>query len=313
MSKLSQILAIDISKDNLDTDALPSPWRKRLTNDADGIAAIVTRARRMHAFVVFEATSVYDRRLTAALEAARVPFHRANPRKAREFARAAGILAKTDRVDAAMLAQYAARLDLKAHVPLPESRKALRTLVDRRAQLVEMRKQEQTRLKQTDDAEVRAEMAAAIAEIAARISTYDAKIKALLQADPQLDQAARLLTTSPGVAALTAATLLAHMPELGAASAKTIAALAGLAPLARDSGRWRGQRRIWGGRRPVRRLLFLAARHAAKSARFKGFAEKLRHAGKAPKAILIAVARKLLIALNAMIKTQKPFAHTLPT
>lgn len=313
MSKLSQILAIDISKDHLDTDALPSPWCRRLTNDADGIAAVVARARQMHAFVVFEATSVYDRRLMAALEAAQVPFHRANPRKAREFARAAGILAKTDRVDAAMLAQYAARLDLKEHLPLPESRKALRTLVDRRAQLVEMRKQEQTRLKQTDNGEVRAEMTAAIAEIAARIAIYDAKIKALLKADPHLDQAARLLITSPGIAALTAATLLAHMPELGRTSAKTIAALAGLAPLARDSGRWRGQRRIWGGRRPVRRLLFLAARHAAKSPKLQAFAEKLRNAGKAPKAVLIAVARKLLVALNAMLKTQTPFAAATPT
>jgi transposase len=313
MMKLSEILAIDISKDHLDTDALPSPWRRRLKNDADGIAVIVATARQRHAFVVFEATSVYDRRLMAALEAAHVPFHRANPRKAREFARAAGILAKTDSVDAAMLAQYAARLDLKAHRPLPDSRKALRILVDRRAQLVEMRKQEQTRLQQTDDADVRAEMTAAVAGIAARIAIYDAKIKALLQADPQLKQAARLLITSPGVAALTAATLLAHMPELGHASAKSIAALAGLAPLARDSGRWRGQRRIWGGRRQVRRLLFLAARHAAKSPRFSAFADKLRHAGKAPKAVLIAVARKLLVALNAMLKTQTHFAPAIPT
>lgn len=313
MSKLSQILAIDISKDHLDTDALPAPWRRRLLNDADGIAAIIARARRLHAFVVFEATSVYDRRLIAALEAAHVPFHRANPRKAREFARAAGILAKTDRVDAAMLAQYAARLDLKPHVPMSEGRKALRLLVDRRAQLVDMRKQELTRLKQTGDAEIRAEMAASIAAISDRIAAYDAKIKARLEADPDLAPAAHLLTTSPGIARLTAATLLAHMPELGCTCAKTIAALAGLAPLARDSGRWRGQRRIWGGRRPVRRLLFLAARHAAKSQRFKGFADRLRQAGKAPKAVLIAVARKLLIALNAMLKAQKPFADVIPT
>jgi transposase len=311
MSKLSQILAIDISKAHLDTDALPSPWRQRLNNDVDGIARVVAHARRGNAFVVFEATSVYDRRLMAALEAAQVPFHRANPRKAREFARASGILAKTDKVDAAMLAQYAARLDLKAHLPLPENRKALRILVDRRAQLVEMRKQELTRLKQTEHADVRAEMAAAIAEIAVRISVYDAKIKALLKTDPDLCKAADLLITGPGVAALTAATLLAYMPELGRTSAKTIAALAGLAPLARDSGRWRGQRRIWGGRRPVRRLLFLAARHAAKSARFKGFADRLRQAGKAPKAVLIAVARKLLVALNAMLKAQMPFASAI--
>lgn len=313
MSNLSQILAIDISKDHLDTDARPAPWRQRLKNDEDGIACVVERARRTEALVVFEATSVYDRRLMAALEAARVPFHRANPRKAREFARAAGILAKTDRVDAAMLAEYGARLDLKAHVPVPESRKALRALTDRRAQLVEMRKQEQTRLKQTDDPEIGAEMAAAIAELAARISAYDAKIKALLKTDPDLHKAAALLITSPGVAVLTTATLLAHMPELGRTSAKTIAALAGLAPLARDSGRWRGQRRIWGGRRPVRRLLFLAARHAAKSPRFKGFADKMKLAGKARKAILIALARKLLVALNAMLKAAKPFDSAITT
>jgi len=312
MSKLSEILAIDISKDHLDLDARPASWRRRLANDPAGIARIVARARQMQAFVIFEATSVYDRPLMAALEAAGVPFHRANPRKAREFARAAGFLAKTDRVDATMLAEYAACLAPAAHVPVAASRQALRALVDRRAQLVEMRKQEQTRLKQSDDAEIRAEMAAAVTEIGGRIAAYDARIKALLKADAELDQAARLLATSPGIATLTAATLLAHMPELGATSARTIAALAGLAPLARDSGRWRGQRRIWGGRRPVRRLLFLAARHAARAPRFLAFAARLQAAGKARKAILIAVARKLLVALNAMLKTAQPFAPTEP-
>lgn len=311
--KLSQILAVDISKDHLDTDARPTPWRRRLANDRAGIAHIVARARQMRAFVIFEATSVYDRPLMAALEAAGIAFHRANPRRAREFARAAGFLAKTDRIDATMLVEYAARLEPAPHVPVSSARKALRALTDRRAQLVEMRKQEQTRLQQTDDPGIRAEMAAAITGITARIAIYDAKIKALLEGDAELGQAARLITTSPGVATLTAATLLAHMPELGAASAKTIAALAGLAPLARDSGRWRGQRRIWGGRRPVRRLLFLAARHAARAPRFSAFAAKLRAAGKAPKAIRIAVARKLLVALNAMLKTNTPFLNATST
>lgn len=312
MMKLSQILAIDISKDHLDTDARPAPWRCRLSNDAAGIARVVARARQMQAFVVFEATSVYDRPLMEALEAAGLPFHRANPRKAREFARAAGFLAKTDRVDAAMLAQYAQRLEPAPHVPLSRVRKTLRALTDRRAQLVDMRKQEQTRLQQTTDPDIAAEIASAIAALATRIASYDARIKALLDTDAELAQPARLIVTTPGVAFLTAATLLAHMPELGRASAKSIAALAGLAPLARDSGRWRGQRRIWGGRRPVRRLLFLAARHAARSPRFAAFADKLRAAGKAPKAILIAVARKLLVALNAMLKTNTPFRHQAP-
>lgn len=311
--KLTQILAIDISKDHLDTDARPTPWRQRLTNTEAGIARIVARARQMQAFVVFEATSVYDQPLMAALEAAGLAFHRANPRKAREFARAAGFLAKTDRVDAAMLAEYAQRLEPAAHVPLSAARKALRALTDRRAQLVDMRKQEQTRLQQTADADIQAEIATAIAALTSRIASYDARIKALLEADAELAQPARLILTTPGVAELTAATLLAHMPELGRASAKTIAALAGLAPLARDSGRWRGQRRIWGGRRPVRRLLFLAARHAAKSPRFSAFADRLRAVGKAPKAILIAVARKLLVALNAMLKTNTPFRHQAAT
>lgn len=304
------VLSIDISKDVLDTDAHPVPWRRRLPNTQAGIGDIIAEAKARQALVVFEATSVYDRPLIAALEAAGVPCHRANPRKAREFARAAGFLAKTDRVDAAMLAQYGARLPLALHRPIGSARARLRALTDRRAQLVDARKREQTRLQQVADPAIRAEIEALMADIAARISSYEAHIKEALKSDAETAHQARLLATGPGVATLTSAVLIAHMPELGRVGAKTIAALAGLAPLARDSGRWRGQRRIWGGRRPVRRLLFLAARHAAKHPEFQDFAERLRAKGKAPKQVRIAVARKLLIALNAMIAGQKPFQHT---
>lgn len=306
------VLSIDISKDVLDTDAHPDPWRRRLPNTDAGIAEIVAQAKLRKALVVFEATSVYDRPVMAALEAAGLPCHRANPRKAREFARAAGVLAKTDRVDAAMLAQYGARLSLPLNRPIGPAREQLRALTDRRAQLVDTRKREQTRLKQVADPDIRAEIEALIAVTAARIATYDARIKETLKADAETARQADLLATGPGVAAITSAVLIAHMPELGRVSAKTIAALAGLAPLARDSGRWRGKRRIWGGRRPVRRLLFLAARHAANHPEFRDFAERLRQKGKAPKQVRIAVARKLLVALNAMIATKKPFQTDTP-
>jgi len=301
------IVSIDISKDHLDTHGWPTVWRRRLANDAAGVAAIVKKASQDGAFVVFEATSVYDRKLMAALDKAGLAYHRANPRKAREFAKAAGFLAKTDRVDAAMLAEYARRIPLAPAEPACPARQALRQLVDRRDQLVGLRKQEATRLKQIETAAIRTEMETMLAEIETRIETYEAHIKAHLEAHPELAHPARLLASAPGVALITASSLLALLPELGRRSAKAITALVGLAPLARDSGRWRGQRHIWGGRRKLRVLLFLAARHAAKHPAFAPFAKRLEQAGKPIKKIRIAVARKLLLALNAMLSENRPF------
>ena len=301
------ILSIDISKDHLDTDGWPTVWRRRIANDASGVASIVKKARKLEAFVIFEATSVYDRRLMAALEKAGLVYHRANPRKAREFAKSAGFLAKTDRVDAVMLAEYARRIPLAPAEPVSPERQALRRLIDRRDQLVSTRKQEATRLKQVDDEEIRAEMETLLIDITARIEGYQQQIKDHLKAHPEHDHVARLLSSAPGVALVTAASLVAYLPELGNRPAKSITALVGLAPLARDSGRWRGQRRIWGGRRKLRALLFLAARHAAKHPAFADFAKRLEDAGKPTKKIRIAVARKLLLALNAMLSENRPF------
>lgn len=307
----ASILSIDISKDHLDTDAWPQPWRRRLSHDEAGLSTIIEEAQRRQAFLIFEATSIYDRKLMRALEQAGIAYHRANPRKARDFARSAGFLAKTDKVDAAMLAEYGRRIALRAAEPVSEERKALRALVDRRDQLVAMRKQEATRLKQVEDQAIRTEMEASITEIEARIAAYKNRIEAHLAAHPDLQRLAYVLDTAPGVAIVTAASLLAWLPELGRRCPKTIAALVGLAPLARDSGRLRGRRHIWGGRRNVRRLLFLAAQHAAKTSTFAPFAERLAKAGKPPKQIRIAVARKLLLALNAMIKENRPFKATI--
>jgi transposase len=303
----SSVLSIDISKDFLDTDAWPQPWRKRIGNNRRGIAAVLAEARRRKAFVIFEATSVYDRDLIAALDRGKVGYHRANPRKARDFARSSGFLAKTDRLDAAMLAEYGRCVPLPAAEPVSPECKALRALIDRREQLVTMRKQERTRRHQIADKAILAEQAKTIAYLTRQIAGYDAKIKAHLKANPALHQTVRLLSSAPGVALVTAASLVAFLPELGKRNAKAISALVGVAPLARDSGRLRGQRRTWGGRRAVRCLLFLAARHAEKNPAFQAFALRLKAAGKPIKKVRIAVARKLLVVLNTMIAANRPF------
>jgi len=301
------ILSIDISKDHFDTQAWPKGWRRRLPNSEQGVACIVAEAQKRQAMVIFEATSIYDRRLIRALDEAGLAYHRANPRKARDYARSAGFLAKTDCVDADMLTHYAAHVPLPLTEPVSKVQQELRTLLDRRHQLVEMRKAEEIRLKQVEAPVIAAEIEQHILSLHRKIAIYDAKVAELLE-KPGLAGPARHLKSAPGIGQTTAAALLALLPELGRRSAKTIAALAGLAPLARESGRFRGKRRIYGGRPAVRRLLFLAARHAAKHTAFEDFAKRLETAGKAKKLILIAVARKLLISLNAMIKENRPFS-----
>lgn len=303
----SSVLSIDISKEVLDTDAWPTSWHRRFPNDGQGISLIVSEARRRRAFVIFEATSVYDRPLMNALDATGVAYHRANPRKARDFARSSGFLAKTDRLDAAMLAEYGRTVSLRKAEPIAPERQVLRALLDRRQQLVTMRKQEATRLKQIADKDICEEMRSSVAALKDRIDGYETKIKAHLKAHPDLLGMVRVLSSAPGIATITAASLVAFLPELGKRCSKAISALVGVAPLARDSGRLRGKRKIWGGRRNVRSLLFLAARHAEKSTAFLEFAQRLRAKGKATKQIRIAVARKLLIVLNLMIANNRPF------
>lgn len=303
----SSVLSIDISKDHLDTSAWPTAWRHRLSNDADGIGRVVAESRRRKCLVVFEATSIFDRSLMHALDEAGICYHRANPRKARDFARSSGFLAKTDRLDADMLAEYGRSVPLRIAEPVARERQVLRAFIDRRQQLVHMRKQEATRLKQIGDAMISEEMTASIAALSQRIKDYEKKIRAHLKAHPSLLRAVQLLSSAPGVQLVTAASLVALLPELGRRSAKAISALTGVAPLARDSGRLRGKRMIWGGRRNVRSLLFLAARHAALHPAFRDFAQRLKDKGKAVKQIRIAVARKLLIVLNDMIANTRPF------
>lgn len=301
-------IGCDISKDRIDCHILPEGRHLIVDNTDRAVQAFV--AALADVFVVFEATSVYDRPLRIALDAAGIPFARVNPRKAREFARAAGYLAKTDKVDAAMLAHMGEALRPAATVEPSRERKQLKELLLRRRQLVDMRTAEKLRLKQIQASDLRKDVTSMIAILNRRIAKIELAIKALIRTTVELADLSRRLQTVPGIGPIIAACLIADMQELGTLNRRAVAALAGLAPLASDSGRISRKRRIWGGRKQIRDMLYLAAVTAArsKSPMRDGYTRMIEN-GKAPKTALIALARKILVTLNAMIKRQADYQH----
>jgi transposase len=232
-----------------------------------------------------------------------------NPTAARSFAKAAGFLAKTDQVDARMLAAMGAALRPPPAEPANPATERLARLHKRRDQLVGARKQERTRRRETCEAELLAGIERHLAFLDAEIAALEAQIAALIAAEPTLKLDAQLLVSAPGIGPRVSACLLALMPELGRRSPKTIAALAGLAPINQDSGLRRGQRSIRGGRKRVREALYMAAVGAVRTnSRFRTDYQRLPNAGKPAKLALIAIARKLLVTANAIIRDQQPFA-----
>lgn len=301
-------IGIDVAKHHLDIfDSTTRAWH-RIANDDAAIAPLAAGWAAAGAFVLFEATGHYDRALRRALDAVGAGHARVNPGRSRAFAKAAGYLAKTDRVDARMLAEMARALRPAAEAQVEPERERLALLHKRRDQLVAMRQQERTRLSECREPEIVASLEDNLAGLDRQVKALERRIAELIRQSPVLAAQATLLRSLPGVGPVTAATLLALAPELGARSPKQIAALAGLAPLNRDSGTFRGQRSIAGGRKRVRDALYMAAVAAARSkTRFGAFYRALRQAGKAPKLALIALARKLLVTLNAMVRDQTPF------
>lgn len=299
------VIGIDVSKARLDIfDGQPSSC----ANTAEAIAPLVRAWAERGGFVVLEATGAYDRRLRCELTAAGVSFARVNPSRARDFARAAGFLAKTDQVDARMLAALGAGLHPRPAEPVQPGREKLAALHRRRDQLVLVRQQERTRLKGCDDEEIVLDLERHLAWLNEAIAAFDKRIAQAIAAEPSLASARRLLGSIPGVGPVAAATLLALVPELGARSGKAISALAGLAPLNRDSGLHRGRRTIGGGRKRVRDALYMAALSASRSK--SRFAARYRHliaVGKPPKLALIALARQLLVTANAVLRDNRAF------
>lgn len=301
-------VGIDVSKATLDIFDAAIGRSERIENARAPVAALVKRLQTRNVFVVFEATGQYDRLLRKALAVAEVPFARVNPLRARDFARAAGFLAKTDRVDTRMLAKMGACLRPGADALTPDALERLRSLHRRRDQLVQMRAQERTRRSEASEREERTDIDRHIAWLSSQIKIIEGRIKTLIAADAQIRERCKRLRQAPGIGPVAATTLVALMPEIGSRSPKTIAALAGLAPINRDSGTMRGKRTISGGRKRVRDALYIAALAAVRKCHhFKAFYETLVKAGKAKKLALIAVARKLLIALNAMIRDNADF------
>lgn len=297
---------IDVSKSTLDIFDASCGRHTRIVNAPEPIASFLERWHGKAVFVVFEATGHYDRLLQTALHAAGIGFARVNPQRARAFARAAGFLAKTDAVDARMLAMMAERLRPRADEPVLAER--LRMLHRRRDQLVHIRQQERTRLSEAYETEERDNLAVHIVFLSDQIKRLDIRIRQPIASVAALKLAASKLRNAPGIGPVAAATLLALLPELGSRSPKQIAALAGLAPFNRDSGIERGKRTICGGRKRVRDALYMAALAAVRSSNhLRNTYNRLVAAGKAKKLALIAVARKLLIALNAMLRDGTAF------
>jgi transposase len=300
-------VGIDVSKLYLDIFFARDGRSERIANASAPVAALAARMQAEGAFVLFEATGRYDACLRQALAAAQIAHARVNPARARDFARAAGFLAKTDKVDARMLAHMAAALQPPAEAPVDPAREQLAALHRRRDQLVAMRAQERVRRAEAA-ADERDSLDRHLGWLGAEIARFDAAIAKLVASIAALKQAAARLRTVPGIGPVAAATLLALLPELGRRSSKTIAALAGLAPLNRDSGQFRGKRQIGNGRRRVRQALYMAAVAAARSgSRLGAVYKSMRAAGKPAKVALIALARKLLVTLNAMTRDAVPF------
>ena len=257
-------------------------------------------AARRPSRIVLEATGGYERAVVAAL--AELPVVVVNPRQVRDFARAHGTLAKTDRLDARVLARFAAevRPPLRPHPSQAERR--LQTLARRRQQLVKTRVTEQQQRPHLEPAEL-AGSDALLAVVTGLIQQADRDLAALVQAEPDLCARSVWLQRIPGIGPVTAATLLAELPELGRCSRQQVAALVGVAPCNRDSGAWRGRRRIWGGRARVRAALSMATLTAVRhNPRLRASYQRLRAAGKPPKVALTACLRKLLVLCNALCR-----------
>jgi transposase len=296
-------VGIDVAKLQLDVGTYPRRDTSRYAYDGAGIAACVDHLRALQpALIVLEATGKLEMPLAGALAAAGLPVAIVNPRQVRDFARASGRLAKTDRLDALVLAEYAARFQPEPR-PLPDAAaQALAGLTARRRQLQEMLTAEGNRLATAAPA-VRPRVETHVTWLRQELRDLDRDLGTTIRRSPLWQPKADLLREVPGVGPTVTATLLAELPELGRLNRKQIAALVGVAPLNRDSGTLHGKRRVWGGRAAVRGCLYMAALVATRrNPVIRPFYQRLCQAGKPKKVALVACMRKLLTMLNAMIK-----------
>jgi transposase len=301
-------VGLDVAKAHIDVAVLPTCTRLQVPNDESGHATLVASLlAATPTLVVLEATGGYETAVAAALALAGLPVAVVNPRQVRDFARALGYLAKTDAIDAGVLARFAERVQ-PAPRPLPDADHAdLAALVARRRQVSEMLVAERNRLALAR-APIRRRVREHVRYLDARLAELDADIAGRIRKTPVWRDRDQLLQSVPGVGPRTSSVLLASLPELGTGSARSLAALVGIAPLNADSGQHRGRRRTWGGRADVRAALYMAALVATRcNPVFRAFYQRLLTAGKTKKVALIATMHKLLTVLHALIKQHKPW------
>jgi len=304
-------IGIDVAKLSLDVawELDAQPRRLQVENSRQGVAQLVAQAPppSQVCFVV-EATGGYERQLVVALLEAGYGVAVVNPRQVRDFAKALGILAKTDRIDAMVLALFGQRVQPRLLEENPAQRAELAQLVARRRQLIDLRTMESNRLGQATARAACKSIRQLLQALDRQIAKIEAEIAALLQSNDDWTTKIRLLRSTPGVAEVTSATLVAELPELGKLNRQAISALVGVAPFNDDSGRHRGKRRISGGRAAVRQALYMAALSARRyNPVIRAFAERLAAQSKPAKLILTACMRKLLVILNTMVRNNAPW------
>lgn len=302
-------VGIDISKDRLDVHNQPTEERFSLAHDEAGVAELVRRLQGLAPqLVVMEATGGYEIRVAAALGSAGVPVVVVNPRQIRDYARATGQLAKTDRLDARVIALFAGAVR-PAVRPLPdEQAQQLGEVTARRRQLVDMLGAETNRRRMVRDQRLRERLNAHITWLEQALREVDDDLRRLVQGSVLWRETDDLLRSAPGIGKVTACTLIADVPELGHLDRRRIAALIGVAPLNRDSGTLRGRRIVSGGRASVRAVLYMATLSAIRhNPTIAAFYQRLRAGGKPGKVALVAAMRKLLTILNAMVRERRPW------
>lgn len=297
-------VGIDVSKSQLDVALLPSAEYWSEPNDEAGIERVIQCLGALSpTLIVLEATGGLERPLTAALVQAQQPVVVVNPRQVRDFARATGQLAKTDRIDAAVLALFAERVRPKVREMADEALQELDALMTRRRQLLEMILAEHNR-SLTAPRPVRERIQTHVEWLRGELGGVDCDLDEAIQNSPAWKAKEDLLRSVPGVGPVLSRTLIVELPELGRLNRREIAALVGVAPLNRDSGSLRGQRSVWGGRAPVRAALYMAVVSATRfNPAIHTFYQRLRDKGKPAKVALVACMRKLLVILNSMLRS----------
>jgi transposase len=309
--EFSQFVGIDVSKKTLDVSDYPATFSETFDNTDAGAGRLMARLPKAGScLIVLEASGAYEKSIVMHLVNAGHVVSVVNARQVRDFAKALGILAKTDRIDARVIARFGRDVRPRAVAQTSKKQEELNQLVTRRRQLICQRTGEKNRTEAITSKVVRRSLNKNIQHLSKEIDRIDVEIAKLVKSDDEWKGKSDLIQSVPGVGEVTATTLIAEVPELGQLNRQKISALVGVAPFNRDSGQFRGRRTIFGGRRGVRCVLYMAAMTArTHNPVIRAFAERLKAQGKLPKVIIVACMRKLLVILNTMVKNNSHWKH----